>query len=296
MRLVTFVDSKGRRLGLHDPVKNEIIDLTTAAPGLPDTMERFIATGRPALEAAKGAFASGIGRIVARTVKIVAPLAEGRATVFCIGKNYRDHVKELHGKGFEKSAPAEPPPDVPIVFSKVGSSIVGPGDAIDSRLDPTATVDYEGELAVVIGAGGRGIARAQAMSHVYGYTIVNDVTSRALQQRHKQWLLGKSLDTFCPMGPCILTADEVPDVTRLRVVTRVNGEERQNGTLAELIFDIPTLIETISQTMSLRPGDLISTGTPAGVGFGFDPPKFLKAGDRVSVTIEPIGTLESPVI
>lgn len=296
MRLVTFVDAKGRRVGILDAAKNEIVDLALAAPGLPVTMEGFINGGSAVLDAARSALGSGVGRVAARTVKLAAPLAQGSATIFCIGKNYSDHVKELHGKGFEKAAPAEPPPEVPIVFSKVGSSVIGPGEAIDSRLDPTASVDYEGELAVVMGPGGRGISRANAMKHVYGYTIVNDVTSRALQQKHKQWLLGKSLDTFCPMGPCIVTADDVPDVSKLRVITRVNGEERQNGTLAELIFDIPTLIETISRTMSFRPGDLISTGTPAGVGYGFDPPKFLKKGDRVSVTIEPIGTLESPVI
>jgi len=296
MRLVSFADGERPRLGLHDPAKGEIVDLAAAAPGLPASMDTFIAAGAAALDKARAAFASGKGRIAASQAKLLAPFADGRATVFCIGKNYREHVKELHGKGFEKAAPAEPPPDTPIVFSKIGTSIVGPGEAIDSRLDPTASVDYEGELALVMGPGGRGIGRAKAMDHVYGYTIVNDVTSRALQQKHKQWLLGKSLDTFCPMGPCILTADAVPDVTRLRVITRVNGEERQNATLAELIFDIPTLIETISRTMTFRPGDLISTGTPAGVGYGFDPPKFLKAGDRVSVTIEPIGTLESPVV
>jgi 2-keto-4-pentenoate hydratase/2-oxohepta-3-ene-1,7-dioic acid hydratase in catechol pathway len=148
---------------------------------------------------------------------------------------------------------------------------------------------------VVIGRGGRGIAQAAAFSHVYGYTIVNDVTARTLQNRHKQWFLGKSPDGFCPMGPCIVTADEVPDVGKLRLQTRVNGELRQDAMVSQLIFNIPVLIEGISRVMTLEPGDLIATGTCAGVGIGFNPPKFLKKGDSVAVTIEPIGTLENPV-
>jgi 2-keto-4-pentenoate hydratase/2-oxohepta-3-ene-1,7-dioic acid hydratase in catechol pathway len=130
---------------------------------------------------------------------------------------------------------------------------------------------------------------------VFGYTIVNDVTARALQNRHRQWFLGKSLDGYCPMGPCIVTADEVGDVTRLQLVTRVNGEVRQSASVSQLIFDIPTLIETVSRVLTLEPGDIIATGTCAGVGIGFDPPKYLRKGDVVAITIEPIGTLENPV-
>jgi 2-keto-4-pentenoate hydratase/2-oxohepta-3-ene-1,7-dioic acid hydratase in catechol pathway len=133
------------------------------------------------------------------------------------------------------------------------------------------------------------------MRHVYGYTTVNDVTSRALQHRHQQWFLGKSLDGFCPMGPAIGTADEVPDAGALRVQTRVNGDLRQDAPVSGLIFDIPTLIETLSRTLTLAPGDVIATGTPAGVGMGFKPPRFLKQGDMVAITIDPIGTLENPV-
>ncbi len=133
------------------------------------------------------------------------------------------------------------------------------------------------------------------MRHVYGYTIINDVTARVLQGRHQQWFLGKSLDGFCPMGPALVTADTVPDVGRLRVQTRVNGELRQNAPVSDLIFDIPMLIETLSRTLTLEPGDLIATGMPAGVGMGFKPPKYLKPGDVVAITIEPIGTLENPV-
>jgi 2-keto-4-pentenoate hydratase/2-oxohepta-3-ene-1,7-dioic acid hydratase in catechol pathway len=171
------------------------------------------------------------------------------------------------------------------------------GAPIPSANDYTDSTDYEGELTVVIGTGGRDIAKQDAYDHVYGYTIINDVTARTLQQSHKQWFLGKSLDGYCPMGPCIVTADEIrpQDVGGLRLLTRVNGETRQDARVSQLIFDIPTLIETVSRVMTLEPGDLIATGTCAGVGIGFTPPKFLKRGDTVAITIEPIGTLENPV-
>jgi 2-keto-4-pentenoate hydratase/2-oxohepta-3-ene-1,7-dioic acid hydratase in catechol pathway len=147
----------------------------------------------------------------------------------------------------------------------------------------------------VIGRAGRGIARADALRHVFGYTIVNDVTARTLQHRHRQWILGKGLDGFAPMGPAILTADEVPDPRALRLTTHVNGERRQDAPVADLIFDIPTLIETISAGITLEPGDIIATGTPAGVGIGFTPPRFLARGDMVRVEVAGIGVLENPV-
>ena len=169
-------------------------------------------------------------------------------------------------------------PTAPVVFTKAPSSVIGPEAAILANLDPTNSVDYEGELGVVIGRGGRGISRTDAMDHVFGYTIINDVTARTLQHKHKQWFLGKSIDSFCPMGPTLVTADEIPDPTRLKLETRVNGELRQNAVVSDLIFDIPTLIETISRGMTLMPGDIIATGTPEGVGIGFTPPKYLNSG------------------
>lgn len=181
------------------------------------------------------------------------------------------------------------------MFTKWPNSVIGPGEPIPAASDYTDSTDYEGELAVVIGEGGRNIDGKDAYDHVYGYTIVNDVTARTLQNRHRQWFLGKSLDGYCPMGPCIVTADEVKDVGKLRLVTRVNGEVRQDAMVSDLIFDIPALIATVSRVMTFDPGDLIATGTCAGVGIGFDPPRYLKKGDVVAVTIEPIGTLESPV-
>ena len=186
-------------------------------------------------------------------------------------------------------------PELPIPFTKWPNSVIGPGEPILSYLDYSNSTDYEGELGVVIGPGGRGITKKDAYDHVYGYTVINDATARTLQNQHRQWFLGKSLDSYCPMGPCIVTSDEIKDVTKLRLITKVNGELRQDALVSQLIFDIPTLIETFSRVMTLEPGDLIATGTCAGVGIGFNPPKYLQKGDVVAITIEPIGTLENPV-
>ena len=224
-------------------------------------------------------------------VRLEAPLRP-RKNVFAVGRNYLEHVRERPGA----DAASRPPPEVPIIFSKPPTSIIGPGEAIDTSNDPSSTTDYEGELAVVIGTGGKRIERERAMDHVFGYTLLNDVTAREYQRSHGQWLMGKGPDTFCPLGPCVLTADEVPDVTALSIETRVNDELRQSGSLSQLIFDIPTLISTISSVMTLDPGDVIATGTPSGVGAFLDPPKFLQPGDVVSVTVEEIGTLTNPVV
>jgi 2-keto-4-pentenoate hydratase/2-oxohepta-3-ene-1,7-dioic acid hydratase in catechol pathway len=213
----------------------------------------------------------------------------------CVGRNYREHAAEFSRSGFDASEKAEVP-EHPVIFTKAPTSIVGPEDPIVLANDPTGSVDYEGELAVVIGTGGRRVAPADALGHVVGYTIVNDVTARDLQKRHVQWFLGKSPDTFCPMGPALVTADEIPDVTSSWLRTRVNGELRQEAQVADLIFDVPTLIATISEMVSLEPGDVIATGTPVGAGLGFDPPRFLAAGDRVEVSIDGIGTLANPVV
>jgi len=294
MLLVTFIEGGKSRLGILDRARGEVIDLSRVAPGLPQDMAVFIALGEPGLAEARRALASGTGRLPLAQVRLMAPIPKPVRNIFCVGKNYREHAQELQTAGL-KGGGAEAIPELPIFFTKTTSAVTGPNEPIPAWLDPTNTTDYEGELAVVIGPGGRGIARAEAIRHVYGYTIVNDVTSRALQRRHQQWFLGKSLDGFCPMGPAIATPDEVPDVGALRVQTRVNGELRQDAPVSGLIFDIPALIETLSRTMTLAPGDVIATGTPAGVGMGFKPPKYLKKGDVVAITIDPIGTLENPV-
>ncbi len=294
MRLVTFSDAQGVRIGVHEPESNTIVDLA-ASTRLPKDMTAFVALGRNGLARARKAVKSGEGRLPFASVSLQAPFPRPAKNILCVGKNYHDHAREFHNSGFDASAGANAIPEVPIIFTKWPNSVIGPGAAIPSANDYTNSVDYEGELTVVMGDGGRNISQKNAYKHVYGYTIINDVTARTLQNRHKQWFLGKSPDGFCPMGPCIVTADEIKDVTQLRLITKVNGELRQDAYVSQLIFDIPRLIADISQVMTLEPGDLIATGTCAGVGIGFNPPKYLKPGDRVTITIEPIGTLENPV-
>jgi 2-keto-4-pentenoate hydratase/2-oxohepta-3-ene-1,7-dioic acid hydratase in catechol pathway len=271
----------------------EILDVVAADPSLPTDMLALIA-GWGTLSARLQDATKQAPRLQMAELVLKAPLPRPPRNIFCVGKNYHEHAKEFANSGFDATA-KEVVPEAPVVFSKPPSAVIGPGEPIPSYLDPTSSVDYEGELAVVIGTGGRGISRADALSHVFGYTIVNDVTARTLQQKHRQWILGKGIDGFCPMGPAILTADEVPDPTDLRVRTWINDEPRQDAPVADLIFDIPTLIETISAGISLEPGDIVATGTPAGVGIGFSPPKFLQPGDRVRVEISRIGVLENPV-
>ena len=227
-------------------------------------------------------------------VQLIAPLPRPRRNIFCVGKNYFAHAREFAGSGFDSSAKSggDIPAD-PIIFTKVPESVVGPGAAIEMPAVSTA-IDYEAELAVVIGKGGKGITAKDAMSHVWGYTIVNDITARDWQSRHQQWHMGKSFDTFCPMGPWLVSADEM-NGEKTMVRCYVNGEERQNASTADLIFSIPKLIETLSAGITLYPGDVIATGTPVGVGIGFKPPKYLKAGDVVRVEIDGIGSLENPV-
>jgi 2-keto-4-pentenoate hydratase/2-oxohepta-3-ene-1,7-dioic acid hydratase in catechol pathway len=294
MRLVTFADDKGTRIGVHDIGSNTIVDLA-ATTRLPRDMTALVALGRKGLQRARRAVKSGEGRIPLAGVKVCAPFPRPAKNILCVGKNYYDHAREFHASGVDASAGKEAIPDVPIMFTKWPNSVIGSGEPIPTANDYTNSADYEGELTVVIGEGGRNIAKKDAFDHVYGYTIINDATARTLQNRHKQWFLGKSLDGFCPMGPCIVTADEIRDIGSLRLITRVNGEVRQDAMVNQLIFDIPTLIECLSRVMTLDPGDLIATGTCAGVGIGFDPPKYLKPGDVVAITIEPIGTLENPV-
>jgi len=293
MRLVTFSDEKGTRVGVHDPAANSVVDLS-AGTRLPPDMNAFIALGKNGLARARRAVRSGEGRIPFDSVKLHAPIPRPAKNILCVGKNYHDHAQEFQASGVDATG-KETIPEVPIIFTKWPNSVIGPGEPIPSANDYTNTTDYEGELAVVMGEGGRNISKKDAYSHVYGYTIVNDVSARTIQNRHRQWFLGKSADGYCPMGPCIVTSDDVKDVTQLQLVTKVNGELRQSAYVTQLIFDIPTLIETISRLMTLEPGDLIATGTCAGVGIGFNPPRYLKPGDRVAVTIEPIGTLENPV-
>jgi len=228
-------------------------------------------------------------------VTLEAPIPRPARNIFCVGKNYHAHAMEFAKSGFDSSAASGDVPAHPIIFSKVPECVGGPDAPVVIDKAVSEAIDYEAELAVIIGTGGRGITKANAMKHVWGYTIVNDVTARDLQGRHNQWLIGKSQDTFCPMGPWVVTADDV-DLSTMSVRCRVNGELRQDAPVTDLIFDIPTLISTLSAGLTLNPGDIIATGTPVGVGIGFNPPKYLVPGDVVRVEIDQIGYLENPVV
>ena len=224
-------------------------------------------------------------------VRLEAPIPVPRRNVWCVGRNYHAHAKELQASVFKNNT--ADPASWPIVFTKAPETVVGPNDSVVMPGDQVSRqIDYEAELTIVIGKGGKNIPRDKAMDHVFGYTIVNDVTARDVQMRHQQWDLGKSFDTFCPMGPWIVTADEL-DGSNTRVRLWVNGELRQDARTTDLIFDLPSLIETCSRGITLYPGDLIATGTPSGVGMGMTPPSWLKAGDTVRIAIDGLGEIEN---
>lgn len=222
---------------------------------------------------------------------IMAPIPRPTKNIFCIGKNYAEHAIE----GDRKADPNEVIPKYPVIFTKAPTTVIGPGDTINSHRQITTALDYEVELAVIIGKKASYVSKTEAMDYVFGYTILNDVTARDLQKRHKQWFRGKSLDTTAPMGPYLVHKTSVPAVNNLTVISKVNGELRQQANTSSLIFDIPTLISTISAGITLEPGDIISTGTPAGVGAYSTPPTFLKPGDEIELSITGLGILVNTV-
>lgn len=241
----------------------------------------------------ESALASSGPAVPIAQVRLRAPIAAPRRNIFCVGKNYREHAKEFARSGFESGAVKGAEIDeYPAVFSKGPNTVIGPQDNVQLHANVTSSVDYEAELAVIIGTSGTDIPVERAYSHVFGYTIVNDVTARDRQKNHKQWYLGKTLDSFCPMGPWITTSDEL-DPEDLDVSCLVNGERRQHANTRDLIFNIPHLISTISAGLALVPGDIIATGTPAGVGIGFSPPRFLRHGDVVTIEISKLGKIEN---
>lgn len=294
MKLVTFTDGTADRVGVVDvdaEVLRDVSDLLPAGAGLLDVIAGWASLG-PVLAEQSAPLPT---RALA-DVRLLAPIPDPRRDVFCVGKNYRDHVAEFGRSGYDQPDRSEALPEYPVVFTKATTSVTGPFDDIESHPGVTSELDYEAELGVIIGRGGRGISRDDAFDHVWGYTIINDFTARDLQRKHKQWAIGKSLDTHCPMGPYAVSADEIPDVTALLVESRVNGEARQSAPVKDLIFDIPELIATLSAGITLLSGDVIATGTPAGVGIGFDPPKFMVSGDVVEVSITGLGAQRNRVV
>ena len=292
MKFVTFNHQGRVRVGRLVDGEDALLDLGAHALDMCD----LIARHADLYARSDGFAAPSLPRVPLADVRLSAPIPRPPRNVFCVGKNYREHAHEFANSGFDASATkGDAVPAFPIVFSKPPSSVIGPGDAIDSALDSLDSVDYEAELAIVIGRAGRCGPDDDPWSFVFGYTLVNDVTSRGLQKQHKQWLLGKGIDTFCPMGPALVTRDALPDLATAVLTCHVNGELRQSAPIADLLFDVPTLVRTIGRGIAFEPGDVIATGTPAGVGIGFSPPRYLRAGDVVRIELPGIGVLENPV-
>ena len=285
MRVATFSIAGERRVGLVD------LDAGTIAPF--DFPVDHAARGILALiERNGGGAPRTLSPIPLSQVEIEAPIPVPARNIFCVGKNYHEHAHEFAKSGFDSSAASGAVPKHPIIFSKVPECVVANHTPVQIDSSVSTAIDYEAELAVIIGKAGRGISKENAYDHVWGYTIVNDVTARDLQGKYSQWLIGKSQDTFCPMGPWAVTKDDF-DLDTAGVRCFVNDDLRQDSKISMLIFDIPTIIATLSQGITLKPGDIIATGTPAGVGIGFTPPRYLTAGDVVRVEIDGIGTLEN---
>ncbi len=281
MKLATFTHDEVTRIGLVDG--DEIIDLASAVPELPREMVDFLTAGPRAMQLARRALDAG-PRIALRDVRLEAPIARP-PKFLAVGLNYADHVAE---SGLET-------PQHPTIFNKQSTCITGPtGPVHVPRV--SHVVDYEGELGFAIGRRCRNVSREAAADVIAGYLVVNDVSVRDWQLRTPTWTVGKSFDTHGPIGPWIVSADELPDPHRLRLRTWVNGDLRQDSNTVELIFDCFTLVEHLSTAFTLEPGDIISTGTPSGIGIAMKPPQLLKAGDVVRVEIEGIGEIENPVI
>ena len=282
MRLATFTQAGSTRIGIV--VGEDVVDLRDAEPGLPTAMEEFLALGPPALAAAAGAAGRAAARLPLDDVRLEAPVLRPRK-ILAVGLNYADHIAE---SGMQA-------PEFPTIFNKQVTSITGPYDPIEVPRVSQA-LDYEGELAFVIGRHCRHVPRERAAEVIAGWLVLDDVSVRDWQLRTPTWTIGKSFDTHCPMGPWIATADEVGDPHALAIRTWVNGELRQDSSTKELVHDCFALVEHLSTAFTLEPGDVVSTGTPGGVGMGRKPPRWLAAGDVVRVEIERIGQIENPVI
>jgi 2-keto-4-pentenoate hydratase/2-oxohepta-3-ene-1,7-dioic acid hydratase in catechol pathway len=233
----------------------------------------------------------GSGTISLLEAKLLAPIPHPIRNVICLGLNYKDHAAELK----ESFAKQQQVPEAPVYFGKMAAEIIGPGAQISKHPGVTDAIDYEVELVAVIGKGGTNIQATDAFDHIFGYTIMNDITARNLQHRHTQWIKGKSLDTFTAMGPVLAHRSLFSDPPELDLSCAVNGEIRQSSNTRNLIFDLPYIVSDLSRGFTLKPGDMIATGTPAGVGMGFTPTRYLQAGDTVTCIIEGIGTLENRV-
>ena len=282
MKLVTFTHGGKTRIGAV--MAEEVVDVSGQGRNVPSAMLAFLEQGAPAMEQARQACASGQGRLALADVQLEAPIHRP-PKILAVGLNYRDHIEET----------GRPMPEVPMIFNKQSTAVIGPGAAFWRPKD-SIDLDYEGELGVVIGKRCRRVPKDKAATVIAGYTIVNDVSVRDWQARSATTTMGKSWDTHCPMGPYIVTTDEVPDPHRLDLKTWVNGELRQNSNTRHLIFNCFDIVEHLSTAFTLEPGDVIATGTPSGVILGMDPKIWLKPGDVVRIAIDQLGVLENPVV
>ncbi|MDP9351302.1 MAG: fumarylacetoacetate hydrolase family protein [Chloroflexota bacterium] len=294
MRLVTFQVDAEPRLGAV--IGDQVVDLARESGGeLPATMLEFIAGGDSALRAARQLLDTVAQGASLSEVQLLAPIPRPVRNIMCVGWNYAEHFEE--GQGRRGPGGSDEMPEYPTFFTKLPTCVVGPGAGVQLDARISTKLDWEVELAVVVGPGGRDIRPEEAMAHVFGYTVANDVSVRDVQRRHgNQWFRGKSMDTHCPLGPWIVTADEIADPQRLRISSRVNGELKQDSNTEYMVFQIPRLIQELSLGTTLEAGDLLLTGTPSGVGFARTPPEYLQAGDVMEMEIEGIGTLTNTVV
>jgi len=289
MRYVTYEGSGRTSYGVV--VGDRVVDLPAAlrAAGrseVPGDLAGFIAAGPALWQAAEGAVRGAAPSAPLSEVRLLAPIPRPAKNVFCLGLNYADHAAE---GGREL-------PKYPLFFTKPPTAVIGPGAPIPVDPQVSTQIDWEVELAVVIGRGGKNIPESRALDHVFGYTILNDVSARDLQARHGgQFFKGKALDGSCPIGPWIVSADELGDPQTVDVITRVNGVEKQRSNTSKMIFRVPAIIASLSEGLTLEPGDIIATGTPEGVGYARQPPEYLKPGDIVELEIGRIGVLRNPV-
>jgi 2-keto-4-pentenoate hydratase/2-oxohepta-3-ene-1,7-dioic acid hydratase in catechol pathway len=311
MRFVTFARKNQHRIGLVGP-QDQVIDLAEVnrrylkggSPPFLTSMQGFIEAGAKALQVARKAEKYAVGKsgdeqkklaaagalLKFSQVKLAAPIPYPKKNVVMLGVNYREHVDE----GAKARSLEIKYPESPVFFTKPATSVIGHMGKVIHHI-ATERLDWEVELAVVMGKKGRDIPKERAYDYVFGYSVCLDMTARDLQRIHGQWFKGKSLDTFCPVGPWIVHKSALADPQQVRLVCRVNGEVMQDGNTRDMIFDIPTIIESLSKGMTLEPGDIISTGTPSGVGFARTPPVFLKPGDKVEAEVEGVGTLQVDV-
>lgn len=291
MRLVTYVgNSDNTKTGLL--INDRVVPLEQL--GISNDMNEIIKDFQKVKKIISENKIENLKTLDLSDIKLHAPIPRPLRNIMCVGKNYHDHAQEFYGSGFDSSG-KKAVADFPVIFTKATTSVIATDENIILANDYTNTTDYEGELGLILSKGGKNIKPEDAYDYIFGYTIINDVSARNIQKQHEQWFIGKSPDTYCPMGPAIVTSDEIGDVTKLKLKTTVNGEVRQDSIVERLIFDIPTLLSTISKTMTLEVCDIIATGTPAGVGIGFEPPVYLKSGDQVEVSIDKLGVLRNTI-